>query len=63
MLATIFFLISVFVITFGTWSLLIAGVNVIAHAIAKVSYNNNLFPLLVAYSIAVTYAVWYLMVL
>ena len=63
MLATIFFLISVFIITYCTWSVLLTGVNLVAHAIAKQSYKYNLNIEMLAYSIAVTYAVWYLVVL
>ena len=63
MLATIFFLISVFVITYCTWSFLLTVFNLVARAIAQQSYKYNLNIEMLAYSIAVTYAVWYLMVL
>ena len=63
MLATIFFLISVFIITYCTWSFLLTVANLMARAIAQQSYKYNLNIEMLAYSIAVTYAVWYLMVL
>lgn len=63
MLATIFFLISVFIITYCTWSVLLTVANLVARAIAQQSYKYNLNIEMFACSIAVTYAVWYLMVL
>ena len=63
MLATIFFLISVFVIVYCTWTFSITTINLIAHAIAKQSFKFNLNNQLVVYCCAVTYAVWYLVVL